>query len=604
MDLFKVGDYYVNRIVNSQSKNNLNKDGAGNLNLNEQDRIKALLLDKNTTSTISMCATQSDLLEHEIYLVDTVENADRDIMRHLKCLVYVKPTDESIECLVRELANPKYGEYHLFFSNKISKDQLERLAEADDIETVVKVEEIFQDYQILNEHLFSLDLNPSRILAEGALIWDEFYLQECTSNMVSLLLSLKIRPGVIRYDSGSKASLSLAKAIEREIKKDEKQLFDFASDPSAPPTLIILDRNDDPLTPLLQPWTYQSMIHEYIGVKRNMVDLSQVPNIDKDLEKVTLSSKQDIFFRDTMYLNFGELGDKVKQYVSNYKDKSKLNSSINSIDDIKEFIEKYPEIKKLSGNVSKHMALVGELDRQLKERDIWELSEVEQNLAVHKDSAEDYSSVLRLLQNPKLSPYYKLKLACIYMIRYDEIHSDNNTKNMEKISQIVDILKDFLPIEDINYLHKFRNFYLGRIKANKNDETVETRGKDDLLTELAKKFNTRMDLHRNKNQSHPGSDNVYMQHIPKLSQLLSDLSKNNLSEQKYKCLIRPSGGNNNAPNRLPPTQDVVIFVVGGVTLEESRFINQFNKAMDNNRMRVILGGTSILSTNDFLNSLR
>ncbi|CAL9736902.1 vacuolar protein sorting-associated protein 45 [Monosporozyma servazzii] len=601
MDLFKVGDYYVDRIVKSQSKNSLNKDGPGNINLNEQDRIKVLLLDKNTTSTISMCATQSDLLEHEIYLVDTIENADRDIMRHLKCLVYVKPTDESIECLVRELANPKYGEYHLFFSNKISKDQLERLAEADDIETVVKVEEIFQDYQILNEHLFSLDLNPNRILNEGSLIWDEFYLQECTSNMISLLLSLKIRPGVIRYDSGSKATLSLAKAIEREIKKDEKQLFDFTYDPSAPSTLIILDRNDDPLTPLLQPWTYQSMIHEYIGVKRNMVDLSQVPNIDKDLEKVTLSSKQDIFFRDTMYLNFGELGDKVKQYVSNYKDKSKLNSSINSIDDIKEFIEKYPEIKKLSGNVSKHMALVGELDRQLKERDIWELSEVEQNLAVHKDSAEDYSSVFRLLQNPKLSPYYKLKLACIYMIRYDEIHFENNTKNMEKISQIVEILKDFLPIEDINYLHKFRNFYLGRIKANKNNETVEARGKDDLLTELAKKFNTRMDLHRNKNQSHPGSDNVYMQHIPKLSQLLSDLSKNNLSDQKYKCLIRPSG---NTSNQLPPTQDVVIFVVGGVTLEESRFINQFNKAMDNNRMRVILGGTSVLSTNDFLDSLR
>ncbi|CAL9728301.1 vacuolar protein sorting-associated protein 45 [Monosporozyma unispora] len=604
MDLFKVGDYYVNRIVNSQSKTTLNKDGTGNLSLNEQDRIKVLLLDKNTTSTISMCATQSDLLEHEIYLVDTIENADRDIMRHLKCLVYVKPTDESIDCLVRELSNPKYGEYHLFFNNKISKDQLERLAEADDIETVVKVEEIFQDYQILNEHLFSLDLNPNRILAEGSLIWDEFYLQECTSNMISVLLSLKIRPGVIRYDSASKASLSLAKSIEKEIKKDEKQLFDFAYDPSAPSTLIILDRNDDPMTPLLQPWTYQSMIHEYIGIKRNMVDLSKVPNIDKDLEKVTLSSKQDTFFCDTMYLNFGELGDKVKQYVSNYKDKSKVNSSINSIDDIKEFIEKYPEIKKLSGNVSKHMALVGELDRQLKERDIWELSEVEQNLAVHKDSAEDYSSVLRLLQNPKLNPYYKLKLACIYMLRYDEIHFDNNTKNVEKISQMVEILKNFLPIEDINYLHKFRNFYLGKIKSNKNSENVETQGKDDLLTELAKKFNTRMDLHRNKNQSHPGSDNVYMQHIPKLSLLLSDLSKNNLSEQKYKCLIRPSGGSNNTPNQLPPAQDVVIFIVGGVTLEESRFINQFNKAMGNNRMRVILGGTSILSTKDFLESLR
>ena len=603
MDLFKIGDYYVDRIVNSQSKNSgLNKSGVGKVLQLDQDQIKVLLLDKNTTSTISMCATQTELLEHEIYMVDTIENVDRDVMRHLKCLVYVKPTEESIECLIRELSNPKYGEYHLFFSNKIAKDQLERLAEADDIESVVKVEEIFQDYQIVNQHLFTLDLNPKRILLENGLVWDEFYLKECTNNLISLLLSLKIRPDIIRYDNMSKTTLALAKSIENEIMKDTKQLFNFPSDPSTPSTLIILDRYDDPVTPLLQPWTYQSMIHEYIGIKRNMVDLSHVPNIDKDLEKVTLSSKQDSFFRETMYLNFGELGDKVKQYVSNYKDKSKINSAINSIEDIKEFIEKYPEIKKLSGNVSKHMALVGELDRQLKIKDIWELSEVEQNLAVHKDNLEDYNTVLRLLKNPKLDPFYKLKLACIYMIRYDEIYYDNSNKNIEKISQIVEILKDFMPIEDINYLHKFRNMYLEKIKNDKKNENMDTNGKDDLLTELAKKFNTKMDLHRNKYQSNLASDNVYMQHIPKLSQLLSDLSKNDLSESKYKCLIKPSIGTNS--DHLPPTQDVIIFIVGGVTFEESRFVEQFNTAMENNRMRIILGGTSILSTKDFLESLR
>lgn len=603
MDLFKIGDYYVDRIVNSQSKNSgLNKSGVGKVLQLDQDQIKVLLLDKNTTSTISMCATQTELLEHEIYMVDTIENVDRDVMRHLKCLVYVKPTEESIECLIRELSNPKYGEYHLFFSNKIAKDQLERLAEADDIESVVKVEEIFQDYQIVNQHLFTLDLNPKRILLENGLVWDEFYLKECTNNLISLLLSLKIRPEIIRYDNMSKTTLALAKSIENEIMKDTKQLFNFPSDPSTPSTLIILDRYDDPVTPLLQPWTYQSMIHEYIGIKRNMVDLSHVPNIDKDLEKVTLSSKQDSFFRETMYLNFGELGDKVKQYVSNYKDKSKINSAINSIEDIKEFIEKYPEIKKLSGNVSKHMALVGELDRQLKIKDIWELSEVEQNLAVHKDNLEDYNTVLRLLKNPKLDPFYKLKLACIYMIQYDEIYYDNSNKNIEKISQIVEILKDFMPIEDINYLHKFRNMYLEKIKNDKKNENMDTNGKDDLLTELAKKFNTKMDLHRNKYQSNLASDNVYMQHIPKLSQLLSDLSKNDLSESKYKCLIKPSIGTNS--DHLPPTQDVIIFIVGGVTFEESRFVEQFNTAMENNRMRIILGGTSILSTKDFLESLR
>lgn len=596
MNLFSVGDTYVQKIVNSQARGSGKAVGGAHANIANKNRIKVLLLDKDTTSTISMCATQSDLLNNEIYLVETLENDQRDIMRHLKCLVYVKPTERTIDGLIKELRNPKYGEYHIFFSNIVSKSQLEQLAEADDLEVVVKVEEIFQDYQILNEYLFSLDMKTSELYS-NQLIWDEGALNECTGSVISLLLSLRIKP-TIRYDSTSKVCLQLAKHVDSQIQKHDKALFDFPLTDSTEPTLIILDRNNDPLTPLLQPWTYQSMIHEYIGIKRNIVDLSKVPGIDKDMKKVTLSSKQDAFFHDTMYLNYGDLGDKVKDYVSNYKDKTQSTSELNTIEDIKGFIEKYPEIKKLSGNVTKHMTMVSELDRQLKEKEIWELSEVEQNLVVHKNNQGDYEELIKLLKDPELDKYYKLKIAAIYMIRHDEI---NENKNIEKITEVIEILKDYIPIEDINYLHKFRAFFSERIHSTAIDSGNQRHEKDDLFTELAKKFNTRMDLHRNYANT---SENVYMQHIPKVSRLLTDLSKGNLSEAQYKFLKGSKHINARKNEFTPPPQDIIIFIVGGVTFEESRFIYQFNQAMKNDRMRVILGGTSILSTKDFLYSLK
>jgi vacuolar protein sorting-associated protein 45 len=37
--------------------------------------------------------------------------------------------------------------------------------------------------------------------------------------------------------------------------------------------LIITERREDPITPLLNQWTYQAMLHELIGVKNNRVDL-------------------------------------------------------------------------------------------------------------------------------------------------------------------------------------------------------------------------------------------------------------------------------------------------------------------------------------------
>ena len=48
---------------------------------------------------------------------------------------------------------------------------------------------------------------------------------------------------------------------------------------------------------------------------------------------------------------------------------------------MKRFVEEYPEFRKLGGNVSKHVALVGELSRLVDQDKLLELGEVEQGLA-------------------------------------------------------------------------------------------------------------------------------------------------------------------------------------------------------------------------------
>lgn len=54
---------------------------------------------------------------------------------------------------------------------------------------------------------------------------------------------------------------------------------------------------------------------------------------------------------------------------------------MNSITDMKRFVEEYPEFRKLGGNVSKHVALVGELSRLVGRDKLLEVGEVEQGLA-------------------------------------------------------------------------------------------------------------------------------------------------------------------------------------------------------------------------------
>ena len=55
--------------------------------------------------------------------------------------------------LARELSNPKFKEYHIFFSNILpSKDMLQTLADADEKSTVRQVMEVYCDVIAIDPH--------------------------------------------------------------------------------------------------------------------------------------------------------------------------------------------------------------------------------------------------------------------------------------------------------------------------------------------------------------------------------------------------------------------------------------------------------------------
>jgi vacuolar protein sorting-associated protein 45 len=102
-----------------------------------------------------------------------------------------------------------------------------------------------------------------------------------------------------------------------------------------------------------------------------------------------LQQDQDPFFKKNMYLNFGDLGQNAKDYVEQYASKRQGTLSLDSIADMKRFVEEYPEFRKLSSNVTKHITLVGELSRRVGEDSLLDVSELEQSLACNDNHASD-----------------------------------------------------------------------------------------------------------------------------------------------------------------------------------------------------------------------
>jgi vacuolar protein sorting-associated protein 45 len=65
----------------------------------------------------------------------------------------------------------------------------------------------------------------------------------------------------------------------------EESLFNFRGT-QVPPLLLIVDRRNDPVTPLLTQWSYQAMVHELLGIHNGRVNLSMVPDLRPELKVV------------------------------------------------------------------------------------------------------------------------------------------------------------------------------------------------------------------------------------------------------------------------------------------------------------------------------
>jgi vacuolar protein sorting-associated protein 45 len=117
-----------------------------------------------------------------------------------------------------------------------------------------------------------------------------------------------------------------------DCRVQESALFDFRRGDGAL-LLLIVDRLDDPVTPLLSQWTYQvsrwgigetlaeilaacsrlrtarqAMVHELLDIDNNRVDLRSLGSkVAKENQELVLSADQDAFFHAQMFNNYGTL---------------------------------------------------------------------------------------------------------------------------------------------------------------------------------------------------------------------------------------------------------------------------------------------------------
>lgn len=552
-NLFNVVGDYINRMIAD--------DGS----------MKVLLLDEDTLGLVSLAFSQTQLLRKGVFLVDRVDNkniANRGKMPTMRCCVFVRPTPRSIEALCGEIKASRYSAYHVVFANAVTTDTLDVLARADVGNLVSHVEEFFCDFAVVNGDAFLLPLHPNNQLSSSVTSSSQFL--RIAEGLASTMLALRRRP-FIRFQKSSPFARRVAMELAGILQNDP-ELYAFKPKDCV---MLISDRNDDPITPLLTPWTYQAMLHDLVGIQSNRLRL---PETSAEEEEYCFSQNDDSFFSSNMFNNWGDLCNNVKQYVDQCKATLNIDKSTATMEEIKQFMQKLPQTKSLTGSVTKHATVVSHLSSVIKARSLLDVSLLEQDMVSSVNSSEHLSRLAELAKRSDIDRQDVLRLCLVYNMRYEKF---GQPSRVEELLQGVD---------ERLMLRKLREYY--------GDRSVDVLfASSGMMASIVKTFSD--------------VGNIYTQHEPALKKVLHSLITGKLESEQYPF----------APCTPPPTgsvvrpKEVIVFMCGGMTYSEAAMVSGINKGTTFSAgsltlspaaaadIRVLLGGTDVLNSKQFLDQL-
>jgi len=220
-------------------------------------------------------------------------------------------------------------------------------------------------------------------------------------------------------------------------------------------------------------------------------------------------------------------------------------------------IENFPEFKKGERNTSKHFNVLEELRKLVDSRNLYDVSEVEQDIVSgSEDKKEHFKSVMTLIEKEDINKLEALRLVLLFALRYE---------NDDKIRQLKNILKS---------QHEMQDEQLGYI-----DCLLEYAGKAQRKGGLFKEGSSMMNYTKKFFNSMFGEDvkNVLLQHTSWLTgTILEQFSKGKLDQMQYPYF---SGGHREAygdrASGSSPCKTLIVFMIGGVTYEEAKEVALF-----------------------------
>mmetsp|Transcript_3896 Transcript_3896/g.4316 ORF Transcript_3896/g.4316 Transcript_3896/m.4316 type:complete len:662 (+) Transcript_3896:26-2011(+) len=578
-----------------------------------------LVVDALTTQIISACCTYDEVVGAGIILIEPLERKRQPLP--MEAIYFISPTRKSVQTMINDFRKTMmYTKCHIFFSSHLDDNLFHTISQERIVGRIKHFTELNLEYLAYEARAFHLNMPTSlHVLYSKSSTPAE---QSATKDLIARRL-VTVCASMGQVPSIRHSKTTLAATIASKVSQGVEELKAKTNlAPSSNTSMLIIDRTQDLIAPLLHEFTFQAMAMDVLNVEKNVFEYKYTNEKHENATKACVLNDRDDLWKNLRHEHIAKVLEVLKSdikpaLIDNHalggRRKSKKEpgrkesiasrrgkSPVKATEDLQKLVRMSPEYSNQLGKFQQHLTMATQCMDVYNSVKLDTVALLEQALATGQTTVESKlvkfnfqtdDSFQQILEDPEIKNSAKLRLLLILNV------AENNPEVLRRMMAITKIKGRNAQqvIDSLNELKKLSPRKDHKRKAGNSEWKYKiSRFKPavyDILEKMADEILSFKD--------YPNLHNIEQ------TQTRSKKSKKIVSKdtksKRTKGLGKWGGERQSLSKIKDDAPQLILFIIGGMTHSEIREAYKLSQKL---QISIFIGSTHICTPSSFVFDLR